>query len=243
MMDSLCLLDLPVLVQLKIVSTLDPYSILQLSQSCKMLREIVKQEYLTDLILPNDAFSTEEHSRKKLKVLRLKLNINACSTPFYWNRSMINYEGLELAKILKILKRVNFDDTVEIFINLTYGSPTFEKQPQEDYKFLQGIFKKMDSLRKFKLAVNCELQDSVISNIHYKHIDDLMKFSCAKKVILKLPAFAKQRFGSVFIPKIVKSLVVIGPCFGFSGKKQFLNKNNKNITLRFMNGICLHKVN
>ena len=78
---------------------------------------------------------------------------------------MINYEGLDLAEILKILKRVNFDDTVEIFINLTYGSPTFEEQPQEDYKFLQDIFKKMDSLRKFKLAVNCELQDSVISNI------------------------------------------------------------------------------
>ena len=65
MMDSLSLLDLPVLVHLKIVSTLDPYSILQLSQSFKMLREIVKQEYLTDVMLPNDAFSTEENSRKK----------------------------------------------------------------------------------------------------------------------------------------------------------------------------------
>ena len=240
MMETLGLLDLPSLVHLKIVSFLDPHSIVQLAQACQKLREVVKLDYLTQLVLPNDLLPCN-NNRRKIKALRFKLNIDACSKPFYWRQKNIYYDGLDLAALMETLKIVEFADIAEIYINLNYGFPSFAEQQQEDHIFLQEMVKKMKRLKRFKLAVNCRFIDSVITHIHYKHITDLMKFSCAKEVILKLPAFAKQRFGTLFIPRTAKKVVVIGPCFGYSGKRMFANKDDKDIILKFMNGICVYR--
>ena len=240
-MDSyMCLADLPTLVQLKIVRLLDANCTLQLSQTCKRLRNIVKCDFLTALTLPSNSFSVEDQTRLKPKVLRLGLNFDGWTTPYFLNQKLVFYDGLDLAKIVEAVKIVNLESIVEIFVNLNYGLPIFGQQLREDYIYIQEMFKKLCSLKKFKLAVNCKHQDSVITNIHYKHIDHLMMFSCAEEIVLKLPAFAKQRFGSLCIPRITKRVIVIGPYFGFSGRRIFVNKYNKNITLKYKNGICLY---
>ena len=205
MIDSICLLDLPPMVYPKIVSLLDPHSIVYLSQTCKNLREYVKLDYLTELTLPNDGFSVEEHNGRKLKVLKLKLNIDACGKPIRVNRWATFYEST-YESMLPIMQHFNFDDTVEISIILNYAFTSFPAELSEDFSTLQEMFKEMKSLNKFKISVNCKVVNSVLANIQFKQIIDLLLLTCATEVIIKLPKAIKQEF--VYIPKSATRVLV-----------------------------------
>ena len=235
-MDYLTFVDLPQLIHLKIVRMLDASSIIQLSQTCSTLREIVKCTHLITLILPNDIFSTKNH----MDVLKLRLDFDGCSNAGYLNQRIVNTDGLDLSVLVRNLECWSFENTVEVCVNLNYGFPMFAPQPPEHYILLQNIFKKMENVKTLKLSVNSMVQESVIRKIHYQHITDILMNCSAKKVIIKLPAFSQQRFGRLYIPSFVKKVVVIGPCFGFSGKRTYINQSNRNTSLRFYNGICVY---
>ena len=147
MINSICLLDLPSLVYPKILSLLDPHSIVYLSQTCKKLREYVKLDYLTELTLPNDGFSVEEHNGRKLKVLKLKLNIDACGKPIHVYRWATFYEST-YESMLPILQHFNFDDTIEISVILNYAFTSFRAELSEDFSALQEMFKEMKEKSK-----------------------------------------------------------------------------------------------
>ena len=68
------------------------------------------------------------------------------------------------------------------------------------------MFKEMKSLHKFKISVNCKVVNSVLANIQFKQIIDLLLFICAKEVIIKLPKAIKQE--CVYIPKSATRVVV-----------------------------------
>ena len=80
-----------------------------------------------------------------------------------------------MATLMETLKMEEFSDIAELCVNLNFGIPTFIEQQQEDLIILQDMLKKkMNSLRKFRLVINCIFEELIITNIHYKHITDLM---------------------------------------------------------------------
>ena len=141
-MDS-WLLGLPFLVKSKILSMLDSQSKNQVSQTCHMLRELVKYDHIMALKLPNVLFEDFELRRKN--TLRLMFNVNGSTLPYD--------SPLDLHEVVQSLVKLNTTDVFELSINVNFRYHMFEPSAQDNYAILLEMLKRMHRLDRIKLTI------------------------------------------------------------------------------------------
>ena len=230
------ILDLPIIIKIKIIGMLDKYSVIQVSQTCQTLRNLVKLDHILALELPI-AGQYEDMELKRKKILRLMLNVNGSDLRSY-HYSRIPYSCvLELNEVITTLAELKNTEVNELCINVHIDSRLFEPKTNESYKRLLEMVRRMDGLTKFKLTISGLSLDMRLMPHLLKISKDFMKHSKASHCILKLPALVNLRLCTLDIPVGLRRLVVIGPCCGISTKRTLKFEMKSNSRLKINNGI------
>ena len=231
--NQLTVLDLPSLVLTKLITMLDSYSIICLSQTCKLFYTLVKQDYFLGITIPLvDENISKDILRKK--VLRLMINIEGNSSLLDINWDNVYIDVLKLNNIVQELSNLKLVETSEMCVNIDFCGGIVHQQPKYNYDYLVELSRKMSNLKRYKISINMSGYEPRMAYVHYKHIHDLLKFSKAKEVILKLPDIDLKNFWSpLSVSENAEKLVIIGPCNGLIGRNtNFVCENLKEIILK-----------
>ena len=232
-------LDLPSLIKIKIISKLDEYSIIQVSQTCQILRQLVGLDHILALELPI-AGQYEDQELIRKKVLRLMLNVKGSNLASRLDSLIPCDSGLELDDIVSTLGELKYNEVVEICINVSLESLyLFEPKTQDNYRRLLEMVRRMQKLTVFKLTIRGVPLDMQLMHNLVKICKEFIKCSYARHCILKLPALSNLKSINLDVNTGVWRLDVIGPCFGISTRRSFEFEVNGNTRLKINNGICL----
>ena len=232
-------LNLPTLALRKVIKMLDSNSLIILSQTCRLFNYLISQDFFIGISFPiDDEDMSEEIIRKK--ILKLTINIEGSCTLLDVNWDNIYVDVLEMRKPMQQLQNFNVEETFEVSVIINFREGVVSPQPEYTYKYVGELIKKMKKLRKYNLVINTIDFDERIGYVHYVHVHDLLKFSCAKEVVLTFPDIDMKNYWTpLYLSENIEKLVIIGPCTGLIGQNTaFLSENLIEIILKPIHKDC-----
>ena len=169
-MHPKCLNSLPRLVLLKIIRLLDVQSIIQISQTCSVIRSTVQIDYNLGLNLLN--IDDEENIQKK-DVLKLEIELEAT-------------QNVTVSNILFKLNKLKLENTVEFCVNICEWNEDMITQVRSNMAYIQKVLKEMKNVCICKLVILNKCKDKILTTEYLDTFLRIMKYSVARTFVLHL---------------------------------------------------------
>ena len=224
-MHPKCLNSLPRLVLLKIIRLLDVQSIIQISQTCSVIRSTVQIDYNLGLNLLN--IDDEENIQKK-EVLKLAIELKTT-------------QNLRVNNILWNLHKLKLENTVELCVNICEWNEDMITQVRSNMAYIQKVLKEMKNVCTCKLLILNKCKDKILTTEYLDTFLRIMKYSVARTFVLHLHQSVTPNMrgsNALSFPDMTNKLVIIGPCNGLLDKRILIQTFAKDIVAKPIYEIC-----
>lgn len=213
--SSKSIFDLPPTVILEISSLLNSTDVLCFASSCTFFNSIISKDYTFQITLPLQISDELLLMLKRKKILKMCLFIEGGGHYDKIDWKFIESNVLDLDQIVKHLKILNTENTIELSLKFDCNKISVPAQKRQNYQDLRDIISKMTQLIKCEIEIISSFIDSRMAWIHHIHIFDILLLCHAKEVILTFPEMSLEKHSiSLALSNAAEKITIIGPCKG-----------------------------